>query len=157
MSFTKRIALTAFFLAGSLVSAAAQATLPEAIAAPGEVTLPDDEVPWWAGVANTSSIFGREPDWRRLAHVHLDLAVGELDTDTKLLKDHPPSRFWDSDRHRLTANRQDRLKVLRDAWSAKGIVASFELLAGARHSDGHLPAIERAIRHFCEAPVRSGD
>ena len=36
MSLIKSIALTAFFLAGSLVNAAAQKSLPEAIAAPGE-------------------------------------------------------------------------------------------------------------------------
>jgi len=36
VSFTKRIALTAIFLAGSLVNATAQKALPEAIAAPGE-------------------------------------------------------------------------------------------------------------------------
>jgi hypothetical protein len=126
-----------------------------AIAAPGEVTLPDDEVPWWAGVADTMSIFGRKPDWRGLARVQLDLTVGELDTSTELLKRHPPSRYWDDDRHRLTANRQDRLKVLHDAWLEKGIAASFGLLAGAKHSDGQLPAIQRAIQHFCRVLVKS--
>ena len=39
MSFTKRIALTVFFLAGSLVSATVQTPLPEAIAAPGETAV----------------------------------------------------------------------------------------------------------------------
>ena len=39
MSFTKRIALTAFFLSGSLISATAQTSLPAAIAAPGETAL----------------------------------------------------------------------------------------------------------------------
>ena len=39
MSFTKRIALTAFFLTGSLVNATAQKSLPEAIAAPGETAV----------------------------------------------------------------------------------------------------------------------
>jgi hypothetical protein len=126
-----------------------------AIAAPGEVTLPDDEVPWWAGVANTMSIFGRMPDWRGLARVQLDLAVGELDTSTELLKQQPPSRYWNDDQHRLTANRQDRLRVLRDAWSEKKVAASFGLLAGAKHSDGQLPAIDRAIQHFGRVFVRS--
>jgi hypothetical protein len=39
VSLTKRIALTAFLLAGSLVSATAQTSLPEAIAAPGETAV----------------------------------------------------------------------------------------------------------------------
>ena len=39
MSFTKSIALTAFFLTGSLVNAAAQKSLPEAIVAPGETAV----------------------------------------------------------------------------------------------------------------------
>jgi hypothetical protein len=39
VSFTKSIALTAFFLTGSFVSATAQTPLPEAIAAPGETAV----------------------------------------------------------------------------------------------------------------------
>jgi Protein of unknown function (DUF3455) len=39
VSFTKRIALTALFLTGSLVNATAQTPLPEAIAAPGETAI----------------------------------------------------------------------------------------------------------------------
>jgi hypothetical protein len=39
VSFTKRIALTAIFLTGSLVNASAQTALPAAIAAPGETAV----------------------------------------------------------------------------------------------------------------------
>ena len=39
MLFSKSIALTAIFLAGSLVNATAQTSLPEAIAAPGETAI----------------------------------------------------------------------------------------------------------------------
>jgi pimeloyl-ACP methyl ester carboxylesterase len=118
------------------------------IASPGEVTLPDDELPWWGGVANTQALFGQPVDWQAVAQVDIHLSVGEEDVSTEPLKEQPPSHFWRDDAERLASHRKDRLATLRDAWAEVGIDGHLELLPGVAHGDGHRSAMARAAVFF---------
>jgi poly(3-hydroxybutyrate) depolymerase len=122
--------------------------LAAAIAAPGEVTLADDHVDWWAGVRDTAQLFGRDVAWPAVALVPWHLAVGDQDVDTSQLSEQPPSRWWPDDETRRRAHRIDRLQALHRCLAHSGVAASFELMPGVEHHNGHEPAMACASRFF---------
>lgn len=118
------------------------------IAAPGEVTLPDDSLVWWAGVGDAQSLFERPVDWGAVSQVPIHLAVGERDESTEQLSVQPPSRFWKDELERLNSNRKDRLNTLHRALSEVGAMSQLEILPGVGHSDGQQLAMARAAAFF---------
>jgi pimeloyl-ACP methyl ester carboxylesterase len=118
------------------------------IAAPGEVTLPDEDLPWWGGVGDTQALFGRTVDWPAVAQVAIHLAVGEEDVSTEPLKEQPPSRFWPDAAARLESHRKDRLATLHQALAEVGVTSQLETLPGVAHGDAHRCAMERASVFF---------
>lgn len=124
------------------------------IAAPGEVTLPDEDIGWWGGVADAAELFGHRPDWQRLGEVPIALAVGSRDVGTELLSTQPASRFWAGDHERLGSTRQVRLRLLQRAWAEVGVAAALTLLPGADHASGQRPAVDVAVRHFAANRAR---
>jgi pimeloyl-ACP methyl ester carboxylesterase len=118
------------------------------IAAPGEVTLPDEDLPWWGGVGDTQALFGRTVDWPAVAQVAIHLAVGEEDVSTEPLKEQPPSHFWPDDASRLDSHRKDRLATLHRALAEVGVTSQLETLPGVAHGDAHRCAMERACAFF---------
>jgi dienelactone hydrolase len=120
------------------------------VGAPGEVTLLDDDNPWWAGVQDTRQHFGAEVDAAALGRVPICMLVGERDTETHELLVQPPSRFWPSDAERQAANRIQRLAALHRSLRDAGVAAHFELMPGASHGSGREQAAARARQFFAQ-------
>lgn len=120
------------------------------IGAPGEVTLLDDQAPWWPGVRDTPERFGRAVDVPAVRQVAGCLLVGEHDVETDELMDQPPSRFLPPSSGRIASNRKDRLAALHRSLRQAGIEASFEEMPDASHSDGLKRAMARAQDFFAE-------
>lgn len=118
------------------------------VAAPGEVTLPDDQACWWTGTRDVDELFDRPADVQALQQVAVQLVVGEKDTDTSQLTVQPPSRFWQSEEERLTSNRIERLRTLHKALNECRVPATFELMPGREHGNGQGHAMELAQVFF---------
>lgn len=127
-----------------------------AIGAPGAVTLLDDALPWWGGVADVPEHFGRPLDLATLREVPIQLTVGSDDTDTAGLREQPPSRWWASDEERRGANRITRLQALQRSLLAAGARPAFELMPGVSHGEGDGPSIALAQGLFAEV-LAQGD
>jgi pimeloyl-ACP methyl ester carboxylesterase len=121
------------------------------IGAPGEVTLLDEALDWWAGIRDAKALFGMAVQPATMRRTPIQLLVGERDTDTSELVEQPPSRFWRSDEERVGANRIDRLRTLHDCLCACGAGPRLELMPGLAHGDGAEEAMRRAQRFFEQA------
>ena len=119
-----------------------------AIGAPGQVTLLDDQAPWWGGVADLPALFGQPLDRAALRHVPVQMVVGELNTRTDEIGPAPAHPCWPDEASRHAAHRGDRLRQLQRSYQQAGIDVSFELMPGVPHGAGTVPAIERACRFF---------
>ena len=124
--------------------------LAASIGAPGEVTLLDPEVDWWAGVRDIEAVFGKPLDLAALRRVPLQLVVGDQDTQTDELDPAPASRYWQSEAERCHANRIDRLRRLQRSLEDAGVTVQFELMRGIEHSAGPAPAMALAKRFFAQ-------
>jgi len=122
--------------------------LAASIGAPGEVTLLDDDLDWWAGVRDAKSLFGQAVQPAAIRRMPIQLLVGERDTNAQGLAVQAPSRFWDSDERRAGAHRIDRLRTLEACLRSAGATPWFELMPGVAHGDGPEPAIRLAQRFF---------
>jgi hypothetical protein len=125
--------------------------LAASVGAPGEVTLADWDVDWWAGVRNTEAIFGRRVEPGMLHGLPVLLTVGEHDDDTEALKEQPPTRFWASDEERLGADRRRRLEALRTSLQELGAHVRLELLPAREHGSGPELAVPMAQSFFADA------
>ena len=126
------------------------------IGAPGAVTLLDDALPWWGGVADVAQRFGRQVDVDALCRVPMQLVVGTDDTDPSGLREQPPSRWWASDEQRRSAHRIARLQALQRSLQAAGARPALELMPGVGHGEGDGPSISLAQGLFAEVLARAG-
>jgi pimeloyl-ACP methyl ester carboxylesterase len=124
------------------------------VGAPGAVTLLDEAQPWWGGTADVHERFGHPLDLAAVREVPVQLVVGSDDTDTRGLREQPPSRFWPSDQERRGAHRIARLQALQRSLQAIGTRTSFELMPGVGHGEGDGPSIALAQGLFAEVMAR---
>jgi poly(3-hydroxybutyrate) depolymerase len=130
--------------------------LAAAIGAPGEVTLLDDHAQWWAGIANSLEIFGKDVDKSALKKVPVQLMVGEKDVDVGELVEQPHSKLWGSDEARRAATRIDRIRVLHRSFESVGATAALEIMPGVSHGSGSRAAMVVAQRFFAaHLPARA--
>ena len=64
------------------------------IGAPGNVTLLDDDRPWWVGGGDFKEKFGWNPDLSAMRRVAVHMIVGEQDTDTWEITFKPDWPTW---------------------------------------------------------------
>lgn len=122
------------------------------VAAPGSVTLPVDDYPWWAGVADFERIFGRPLDRDRLRQVPIHLVVGANDTDPGGIvqgRDHPN---WVEGAAAAGGNRVERLRSLQAHLQRLGARVTFEELPGVGHEIA--PVVQAAIRFLAGSAPR---
>lgn len=122
------------------------------VAAPGSVTLPVDDYPWWAGVADFERIFGRPIDWERLRQVPVHLVVGADDTNPGGIvqgRDHPN---WVEGAAAAGGNRVERLRSLHAHLQRLGARVTLEELPGVGHEIG--PVVQAAIRFLAGSAQR---
>lgn len=122
------------------------------VAAPGSVTLPVDDYPWWAGVADFERIFGRPIDWECLRQVPIHLVVGTDDTNpggTVQGRDHPN---WVDGAAAAGGNRVERLRSLHAHLQRLGARVTLEELPGVGHEIA--PVAQAGIRFLAgSAPL----
>jgi pimeloyl-ACP methyl ester carboxylesterase len=103
------------------------------IAAPGSVTLLDDSVEWWPGLANAAQSIHRPLDLAALADIPVRLMIGDLDRGGVLVdrsgSDPNASPFANI----AGLDRQARIKALHASFIASGIPAQLDILDGVGH------------------------
>ncbi|MBN8190287.1 alpha/beta hydrolase [Salipiger thiooxidans] len=115
------------------------------IAAPGIVTLLDDQADWPAGIRNMSELFGAEVDVEALRRVSVHLVVGADDLDTWEIAIPPGHAWWQPafDTHGPT--RIDRLRLLDLSLRSHGVEVRFDIVPSAQHQQDHLLPAAKAF------------
>ncbi len=108
--------------------------LAASVAAPGIVTLLDENLPWWVGIGDAESVLGQAIVPEAVANIPVQLVVGGADTETWEITMEPSDRYYlpginDSGRTRL-----DRLRTLAASLSAYGANVRLETVEGETHN-----------------------
>lgn len=127
------------------------------IAAPGIVTLLDDQADWLAGVRNFEAVFKKSLDLEAVRRVAVQMVVGSEDNATweiALTRSHP---WWQPEFETHGATRIERLQTLKASFEAKGIDVVHDLVPGADHRQAPLlPAVKSFLAaRLARAPDRS--
>lgn len=105
------------------------------IGAPGWVTLPDPDKPWWVGTGGMADVFGTPADLEALGSVPIQIVVGADDLDGWDVVLPEGSRYWMPGINDTGATRVERMHALRDGFAAIGIDARLDLVDGASHDE----------------------
>jgi acetyl esterase/lipase len=112
------------------------------MAAPGSVTLIDDDRDWWVGTRDLEPHFGRGLDREAIRRVALHLLVGAVDLETAEITHRKSGPYWMDGANSAGATRPERLLALHESLRAAGIACELEILPGVSHDP--VPAIARA-------------
>jgi len=104
------------------------------IGAPGEITLPREDLDWPAGLRGLRDIRGERPDLRAVGEVPVQIVVGDQDQAPRLSN------------YDQAANRQERARLLADSLTGLNCKVQLDFFPGAGH-DGFkiLPAVEEYL------------
>ncbi|MCY3865469.1 MAG: alpha/beta hydrolase [Chloroflexi bacterium] len=115
------------------------------LAAPGRVTLLDETLDWWPGIADAERLFGRAIDIPALRALPIQLLVGENDdADISLAEDNP---WWAPGANLAGATRREGLASLYRQYQRIGCDASLEVIARCGHE---WPPLRNATIRFFE-------
>lgn len=117
------------------------------IGAPGVVTLLDQDLPWWAGVADFASVFGAPVDIEALREVPVQMVIGALDAAADAVVISPQSPWYQAGIEQPGADRMERLHALRDSFESNGIPVRFDVIPGVGHQ-GWNPALIDRVQDF---------
>lgn len=117
------------------------------IGAPGNVTLPDPELPWPAGVRGLEERFGIAFDSRAVHAVPTHMVIGDADTDTWEIAKSPDDPVYINGVNDQQTDRIARLKRLKSALEAHGSLAFIDFVEGVAH-DG--PAVAPVVTRWME-------
>lgn len=106
------------------------------IGAPGVVTLPDPDKPWWVGTGGLEAIFGRRLDLDAMRKVPVEMVVGAQDVETWDVTVKPSSPNWMEGVNDTGETRIDRLRSLERAFLAQGISVRFDVVPDVEHAGG---------------------
>lgn len=116
------------------------------VGAPGSVTLPVDDHPWWVGLRDFAQLFGHPPDWAVIRQVPIHLLVGQADTDPAGIIQSAVNPYWMEGAETAGANRVERLRTLHRRLIDAGCRASLEEIPDVGHQLE--PITERAAVFF---------
>lgn len=122
------------------------------IGAPGVVTLPDPDKPWWRGTSGMKEIFGREPDLAAMRKVAVQMVVGGDDIETWDVTVAPGSPNWVEGINETGATRVERLRSLEKAFQSLEIPVRFDVVPGVEHI-GHL--VQPPVKAFFTEALRN--
>jgi predicted esterase len=103
------------------------------VAAPGSVTLLEENLPWWAGLSGMKDKIGHAPDLAGLAALPVHLVIGDRDVDNDLIGRPPGHPYHSPYADHAGAGRQARLKALKASLEERGVSVSLDLLPGVNH------------------------
>ena len=118
------------------------------IAAPGAVTLPRADLPWWPGLDGAKAATGHAPDLPSLRRIPVLLTIGAEDRAAGILRSDPSQRDFSAHAGVAGADRIARAQALRQALLDQGIAAALIQIPGAGHA--LLPNVQAAL------PVMAG-
>ncbi|MEM1110474.1 MAG: alpha/beta hydrolase [Pseudomonadota bacterium] len=114
------------------------------IGAPGVVTLLDDSLPWWTGVADIEAKFGHAIDVTAMRRVPVQMVVGSADTQTWEITIPEGSDWWMPGANDAGETRIERLRSLQQSFESSGIAVQFDLVKGVDHNGwAVLPSVQR--------------
>lgn len=103
------------------------------IAAPGSVTLLDDNKNWWTGTKDFEEIFGSTLNMPAMQNTKVHLVVGAQDTETGSITHTPDSPHWVPGANNAGLTRVERLQALHQNWDAHQIPVQIEVIEGIQH------------------------
>ena len=107
-----------------------QSLLGLSIGSPGRITYLNSDTPWYEGVADFKTQFGKDIDFSALKNVPVQMVVGAEDIED--LGETPYGK-----------NRVERLQALQQSYREAGISVQFDIVPEAEHEGMKLlPAIE---------------
>jgi poly(3-hydroxybutyrate) depolymerase len=112
------------------------------IASPGRITPLDFSRPWWAGVADTSRVFGTAIRLDEIRSVPVQVLVGSDDTGPT--EPGNPGGIAGATGH----DRVQRARFLQASLIGHGIPSEFEIVPGAAHN--HAPLLPPVHRFLAE-------
>ena len=131
------------------------------VGAPGMVTLLDDSLPWWRGIAGLGDIFDLDVDLDALRRVPVQMVVGAEDVETWEITVAPGSRFWMEGANDAGVTRIDRIRTLADSFARHDIAVRLDLVPGVAHNGYAMLApvhsffAEVLERHRAEGAIHS--
>ena len=121
-----------FALRYALVEASRLAGL--IVAAPGNVTLLDDALPWWAGTGGIDRALGRPLDRNGLRDLQVHLIVGADDLTDGVVERGPDDPYYSPHAGLAGPTRKARIAALQRSLEAAGIWTTLEVLDGVAHN-----------------------
>ena len=108
------------------------------IGAPGSVTNPVSDRPYWVGTADFEQRFGQPFDPKALEGLPVHLVIGGDDTQTWEITHRPGDPTYMEGANEAGANRQDRLETLAAGFRACGAEVRVDQVAGVTHEVEYL-------------------
>ena len=118
------------------------------IGAPGKVTLMDQSLPWWRGLAGLDELVGQPLSLGRLKSLPVQLVIGEKDNLQHDVKTLPDSPHWMDGINDAGSDRIALMKSLHQSLRANGVVARLDIVEGVGH-DG-FAVLEPVFSFFSE-------
>lgn len=103
------------------------------IGAPGVVTLLDETRDWWVGVRDLRERFGKPVNLEAMRKVAVHMVIGADDRETWEITIDPGDRWWMEDANIAGADRQDRMRSLKESFERRGIAVRQDVVPGAGH------------------------
>lgn len=125
--------------------------LAASIGAPGFVTLPDDNLPWWVGTGGMHALFGKALRLEALRGVHVHMIVGAEDTETWEITAQEGWPRWMPGVNDPGRTRVERLRSLQQSFLKQGIAVAFDVVPGVGHEEFAPALLERVWRFLGEA------
>lgn len=91
------------------------------VGAPGNVTVPDDALPWWRGTGGLADLAGTPLDLAALRRLPVQLVIGAEDTDEAGVLTAPGSPHWMEGINEAGRDRRTLLRTLETALRAHGV------------------------------------
>jgi pimeloyl-ACP methyl ester carboxylesterase len=115
------------------------------LAAPGNVTLLDESLPWWAGVADVEARFGRPLDIGALRRMPFRLLVGNSDLAEGRVVHRPGEPYHSPHADYAGRNRHACIASLERSLRAAGVPASLETVPDVGHDFQPLAAVASEV------------
>lgn len=103
------------------------------LAAPGAVTLMDDDVEWWPGLAGASAAIGRTPDLAALRRVPVAITVGANDVSPGIIRNDVTARNGSAHADLAGPTRLARARRLHQSFLDLGATSQFIEIAHTDH------------------------
>lgn len=103
------------------------------IGAPGKVTLMDDTLPWWRGLAGLEALAGQPLALEYLRKLPVQLVIGDADDQETDVATAPGSPHWMEGINEAGLNRLALMDSLRASLLAGGVAARLDKVDGVAH------------------------